>query len=485
MGEKKSLKNQVMSGLFWKFGERIIAQGVSFVISILLARLLMPEQYGTIALLLVFINLANVFVTNGLGESLIQKKNSGDVEFSTTFFCSLALSVVLYLIIFFLDYPISFFYENEELVILIRILALQIPISSVKTIQHAYVSKHMMFKKFFFSTLGGTIVSGVIGVVMAYNGFGVWALVEQYLVNSVIDMTVLFFTVPWRPKLIFEKKAAKQLLSFGWKIMLAQFINTLYSELRSMVIGKFYTNEDLAYYNRGNHFPSLIISNVNTSISNVIFPAMSNVNNNIENVKNLTRKSMKISSYIIFPLMAGMIAVAEPMIKVLLTDKWLFCVPYLQLCCIYWMFQPMQTANVQAIKAVGRSDICLKLEIIKKIIGFTLLFASIPFGVYVITVSNTLFGCISMLINIGPNKKLINYGYKEQFFDLIPALMLSLFMGIAVYAVGFIPIDPLFILIIQIIAGVFLYVAASYIFKIDSFTYLLGFLKKAKGQNKK
>ena len=343
----------------------------------------------------------------------------------------------------------------------------------------------MMFKKFFFSTLGGTIVSGVIGVVMAYNGFGVWALVEQYLVNSVIDMTVLFFTVPWRPKLIFEKKAAKQLLSFGWKIMLAQFINTLYSELRSMVIGKFYTNEDLAYYNRGNHFPSLIISNVNTSISNVIFPAMSNVNNNIENVKNLTRKSMKISSYIIFPLMAGMIAVAEPMIKVLLTDKWLFCVPYLQLCCIYWMFQPMQTANVQAIKAVGRSDICLKLEIIKKIIGFTLLFASIPFGVYVITVSNTLFGCISMLINIGPNKKLINYGYKEQFFDLIPALMLSLFMGIAVYAVGFIPIDPLFILIIQIIAGVFLYVAASYIFKIDSFTYLLGFLKKAKGQNKK
>jgi len=485
MDEKNSLKKQVMSGLIWKFGERIIAQGISFVISILLARILMPEQYGTIALLLVFINLANVFVTNGLGESLIQKRDSGDTEFSTIFYCSLAMSVVLYLIMFFLARPIALFYDNEELVVLIRVLSLQIPLSSVKTIQHAYVSKHMMFKKFFFSTLGGTVVSGVIGIIMAYNGFGAWALVEQYLVNSVIDMTVLFFTVPWRPKWLFNKKAAKQLFGFGWKIMLSQFINVLYTELRSLIIGKVYTSAQLAYYNRGNHFPSLIINNINTSISNVLFPAMSNVNNKIENVKNLTRKSMKMSSYIIFPLMTGMMAVAEPMVKVLLTDKWLFCVPYLQLCCIFWMFQPLQTANVQAIKAVGRSDICLKLEIIKKIIGFGMLFASIPFGVFVMVVSNTLFGMISMLINIRPNKKLINYGYKEQFLDLLPSFLLSAFMGGAVYLISFIPMHKLATLIIQIVAGIVLYVAGSYLFKIDSFTYLLGFFKKRKGKGAK
>ncbi len=480
MGGNTSLKNQVISGLFWKFGERIIAQGVSFVISVILARLLMPEQYGVIALILIFINIANVFVTNGLGESLIQKQDSGDTEFSTMFYCSLAISGVLYMMIFIFAPFIASFYDNEELIILIRILALQLPLSAIKTIQHAYVSKHMMFRKFFFSTLGGTLISGTIGVIMAYQGCGVWALAEQYLVNSAIDMLVLFFTVPWRPKLMFDMQSAKILFAYGWKLMLSQLINTLYNELRSLIIGKIYSSADLAYYNRGNHFPSLIITNINTAISNVLFPAMSKVNNSIADVKNMTRRSMKVSSYIIFPLMTGMIAAAEPMVRVLLTEKWIFCVPFLRLCCIYWAFQPLQTANVQAIKAVGRSDICLKLEVIKKFIGFALLFASVPFGVFAIVISNTVYGGISMLINIRPNKKLIDYGYKEQFADIVPSFLLSAFMGGAVYAIGFIPTDAVIVLVIQIISGIALYIAGSYYFKIDSFVFLAGSIKKGK-----
>ncbi len=480
MGGNTSLKNQVISGLFWKFGERIIAQGVSFVISVILARLLMPEQYGVIALILIFINIANVFVTNGLGESLIQKQDSGDTEFSTMFYCSLAISGVLYMMIFIFAPFIASFYDNEELIILIRILALQLPLSAIKTIQHAYVSKHMMFRKFFFSTLGGTLISGTIGVIMAYQGCGVWALAEQYLVNSAIDMLVLFFTVPWRPKLMFDMQSAKILFAYGWKLMLSQLINTLYNELRSLIIGKTYSSADLAYYNRGNHFPSLIITNINTAISNVLFPAMSKVNNSIADVKNMTRRSMKVSSYIIFPLMTGMIAAAEPMVRVLLTEKWIFCVPFLRLCCIYWAFQPLQTANVQAIKAVGRSDICLKLEVIKKFIGFALLFASVPFGVFAIVISNTVYGGISMLINIRPNKKLIDYGYKEQFADIVPSFLLSAFMGGAVYAIGFIPTDAVIVLVIQIISGIALYIAGSYYFKIDSFVFLAGSIKKGK-----
>lgn len=480
MGGNTSLKNQVISGLFWKFGERIIAQGVSFVISVILARLLMPEQYGVIALILIFINIANVFVTNGLGESLIQKQDSGDTEFSTMFYCSLAISGVLYMMIFIFAPFIASFYDNEELIILIRILVLQLPLSAIKTIQHAYVSKHMMFRKFFFSTLGGTLISGTIGVIMAYQGCGVWALAEQYLVNSAIDMLVLFFTVPWRPKLMFDMQSAKILFAYGWKLMLSQLINTLYNELRSLIIGKTYSSADLAYYNRGNHFPSLIITNINTAISNVLFPAMSKVNNSIADVKNMTRRSMKVSSYIIFPLMAGIIAAAEPMVRVLLTEKWIFCVPFLRLCCIYWAFQPLQTANVQAIKAVGRSDICLKLEVIKKLIGFALLFASVPFGVFAIVISNTVYGGISMLINIRPNKKLIDYGYKEQFADIVPSFLLSAFMGGAVYAIGFIPTDAVIVLVIQIISGIALYIAGSYYFKIDSFVFLAGSIKKGK-----
>lgn len=482
MSEKSGLKYQVMSGLFWKFGERIIAQGISFVISLLLARLLAPEQYGTVALALVFINIANVFVTNGLGESLMQKKSAGDVEFSTMFFCSLGMSVLLYIIMFFGAVPIAKFYDNDSLIILIRVLSLQIPLSSVKTIQHAYVSKNMLFKKFFFSTLGGTLFSGIVGIIMAFRGFGVWALVEQYLVNSVIDMCVLFITVPWRPQALFDKKAAKELFGYGWKLIAAQFVNTIYSESRSLIIGKQYSEIDLAYYNKGNQFPSLVINNINTSISNVLFPALSSVNNSISKLKALTRKSMKVSSYIIFPMMVGMIAIAEPMINLLLTDRWLSCVPYLQLCCIFWMFQPIQTANVQALKAVGRSDICLKLEIVKKIIGFALLIVSMNFGVTAIVLSNTIFGGISMIINIPPNKKLIGYGYKEQFFDLLPAGLLSVVMGCVVYMLGFIPLPTAVTLIVQIVVGVSMYIGGSYLFKVDSFMFLFGFAKSLKGR---
>lgn len=478
MKEDGNLKTQVMSGLFWKFGERIIAQGVSFIISLILARLLLPEQYGTVALVLVFINIANVFVTNGLGESLIQKKESGDIEFSTMFFCSALFSVVLYSLLFVLAPLIASFYENDDLSVLIRVLALQIPLSSVKTIQHAYVSKHMLFKKFFFSTLGGTVISGVIGVVMAINGFGVWAIVEQYLVNSLIDMIVLFITVSWRPRMLFDRKVAKELLRYGWKLIAASLVNTIYGELRSLVIGKKYTEADLGCYNKGNQFPSLIINNINVSISNVLFPAMSNVNDDMVRLKQLTRKSMQLSSYIIFPMMAGMIAIAEPMVRLLLTDNWLECVPFLQLCCIYWMFQPVQTANIQAIKAAGRSDVCLKLEVIKKIIGFSMLIISIPFGVMAIVLSNTLFAFVSMLINIGPNKKLINYGYIEQFKDLFPSFTLSLSMGIVVYFAGFLHFNLIVVLILQIVIGLFMFLATSYIFKVDCFFYILDMVKR-------
>lgn len=223
----------------------------------------------------------------------------------------------------------------------------------------------MMFKKFFYSTFGGTIVSGVVGITMAYANFGVWALVAQYLVNLVIDTIILFITVSWHHSLKFNIHSATQLTGYGWKLVVSQFINTLYSELRSLLIGKVYLMADLAAYNKGNQFPSLLITNMNSSISSVLFPAMSQTKGDSVKLKEMTRKSIKISSYILFPMLAGLMAVAEPLVRLLLTENWLPCVPFLQISCIYWMFQPSQTANVQAIKAAGRSDICLKLEIKK------------------------------------------------------------------------------------------------------------------------
>lgn len=481
MGNNENLKKQVASGLIWKFGERIIAQGISFIISTILARILMPELYGTISLVLIFINLANVFISNGLGEALIRNREADEKDFSTVFYCSLGISVVLYFILFFCAEWIAYFYQNQELVPVLRVLSLQIPLSSVKTVQHAYVSKHLLFKKFFFSTLGGTIVSGVIGIVMALNGAGVWALVEQYLVNSVIDMTVLFFTVSWRPHLVFSMSSAKKAFSYGWKLVAASFINQLYSEARSIIIGKKYTTTNLAYYQKGDHFPSLVITNINTSISTVMFPAMASVNNNLDRLRNMTRQSMKLTSYIIFPMMAGLIAVADPLIRLLLTEKWMPCVPFLRLGCLYWVFQPMLTSNYQAIKAVGRSDICLKLEIVKKSVGIVLILITMQINVYALALSNVIIAFFSMILNMVPNKKLIGYGFLNQLTDIAPAAILSMVMGIVVWCMEIIPAHDVLVLTLQIIVGVVIYVGGSKVMRIDSFDYLMSYIKRRGG----
>lgn len=477
MSNENKLKDKLISGLFWKFGERIIAQGVSFVLSLILARILLPEQYGIVAIVLIFINLANVFVTDGLGSSLVQKKDSDETDFSTMFYCGLLTAAVLYVIMFVAAPFIAEFYAEPLLEPVIRVLSLQIPLSSIKSIQHAYVSKHMIFKKFFWSTLGGTLISGVIGVIMAYNGFGVWALVQQYLTNTTVDIIVLLFTVSWRPRLKFSFASAKRLYGYSWKLTCAAFINALYSDIRGIIIGKVYTTEDLAYSNKGGHFPSLVITNINASISSVLFPALSQVNNEREKLKKLTRKSIRMTTYIIFPMMLGMFVVAEPMIEILLTEKWLPCVPFLQLSCLYWMFQPLLTANAQVMKATGESWIYLKLEVIKKIIGFALVISTMYISIYALVISNVIFAFISTIINIWPTKRMIDYGYREQFADIVPNLLLSVFMAGIVYLITFLQLPTILTLVIQIVLGVVIYLACSYIFKIDSFLFIINKVK--------
>ncbi|SDX65784.1 Membrane protein involved in the export of O-antigen and teichoic acid [Paenibacillus sp. CF384] len=470
------LKNKVVSGVFWAFSERIVSQGVSFILSILLARLLMPSEYGLIALVLVFTNLANVFVTNGMGETLIQKKDADETDFSSLFYFSVVFSIALYTILFFSAPFIGAFYDNSELVSVLRVIALILPLSSIITIQQAYVSKKMMFKKMFISTIGGTIASGLIGIGMAYLGYGVWSLVAQYLVNAIVNTIVLFFIAPWRPKLLFSMEAIKKLVGFGWKLVAANFINIFYFELRSLMIGKLYTVTALAYYNRGNQFPTLLINSIDTAIGKVLFPAMAEVNHDVAHLKNVTRRSMKITAYLIFPLMIGLLSIAPSLIVVLLTQKWAAAVPFLQICCVYWLFQPMQTANWQAIKALGRSDMLVKLEIIKKIIGVSLLLISMNISVYAIALSNAVFACISMIINMMPNKKLMNYSMREQFRDLAPSLLLSLVMGGSIYTISWLALPAILILLLQIVGGAIIYVGASHLFNIDSYVYLTSML---------
>lgn len=474
---KNGLKNKVFSGLAWSFGERILSQGVSFLISVILARLLLPEQYGIVTMVLVFINIANVFVTNGFGEALIQKKDATDDDFSTIFFFSMGTAVVLYIVLFFAAPFIADFYAAPELTSVLRVLAVQLLFAGINTIQRAHVQKHMQFRKFFFSSLWGTASSGIVGIILAYNGLGIWALVAQYLVNTIVNTFVLFATVTWKPKLVFSRTSAKELISNAVKLMGASLINTVYNELRSLIIGKQYSTSDLAFYNKGNYIPSLAITNVNSSISTVAFPAMATARDDKAKMKNYGKRAMKTSAFIIFPAMAGLMAVGNSLIGIMLTDKWLPCVPFLYWGCLYWACQPIQTTNWQIIKAVGRSDLCFKLEIVKKIIGVILIVVSLPFGVMALAASNALFAFISMLINIMPNKRLIDYSFKEQFMDLFPSFISAVIMGVLVYLLGLLPLHRLILLIVQVLAGVAIYVFLSWILKNDSLTYILDAIK--------
>lgn len=475
----KKTKDKVLSGLVWTFGERILAQGVSFVLSIILARILMPSEYGIIAMVMVFINIANVFTSTGFGESLVQKKNADELDFSTVFYCTFSLSVVIYIILFICAPYIAKFYHTKEIVLVLRVLSVKIVFSSIATVQHAYVQKHMIFKKFFFSTLGGTVISGVLGILLAYAGAGVWALVAQYLSNTIIDIIVLLITVPWHPKFLFSLERAKALMDFGWKLVFANLINAIYNELRSLIIGRSYSSAALAYYNKGNQIPALAITNIDTAIGTVVFPTMSEAENE-ERLKNIGRRAMKTTSYLLFPIMIGLIVVSRPLIILLLTEKWENSIIFMQILCLYWMTQPIQTTNWQIIKAIGRSDLCLKLEAIKKTIGIIMVFIAMKLGVIAIAFSAALFGFISMFINILPNKKLINYSIKDQLLDIMPALFASIVMGLIIYSIAFIKMPMVLLLVIQVVVGIISYIAMSYIFKIDSFRYILSMLQEKK-----
>lgn len=468
-------KSKVLSGLIWKFGERITAQIVTFVVSVVLARLLPTEAYGLITLVTIFITFANCIVTNGFGSSLIQKKDSDNLDFSSVLYFQLGASLILYLILF-VSSPLiaSFFGEGYELLSpVLRVLGLRIPLTAINNVQQAFVSKKMIFKKFFFSTIIGTACSAVVGIYMAYKGYGVWALVGQYLTNTVMDTVILGITIHWKPELRFSWKRLGELFKYGWKILVAGLIGEIYNELRSIIIGKLYTSNDLAFFDKGKQIPNLIVTNINTSISNVLFPAISNAQNNPIDVKNITRRAIKTSAYIMCPMMFGLAVVAEPLITLLLTEKWLPCVPYLQIYCISFCFEPIQTANLQAIKAVGRSDILLKLEIIKKGSSILILFAVMWHSVDAIAYSLLLTTLIASIANTAPNNKLISYNFKELTTDMAPGLLISAVMAVIVHIEGiFLNLSALPMLIIQSATGAVVYLLISVIFKVEAFKYL-------------
>jgi teichuronic acid exporter len=468
-----SLKTNVLSSLFWKFLERGGVVGVQFIVQIILARLLLPADYGVIALIVVFITISQNFVQSGLGTALIQKKRVTDVDYSSVFYLTLGVALAFYCILFLGAPLIAAFYNQPLITPVLRILGLTLFFGAVNSIQNAVIARNFLFRKHFISSLAATLLSGVVGITMAYTGYGVWALVGQQLTSMIALCIIMWFTVKWRPKVLFSLTQVNELFSFSWKLLVSGLIDVTYMNLNLLIIGKLYPASMLGYYTKGREFPNMLVLSINSSIQAVMFPAYAKNQDNRPMVKQIMRRALVTSSFLVFPATAGLAAIAGPLIELLLTEKWLIAVPFLQIFCVVYALQPIHTANLQAINALGRSDVFLRLEIMKKVVGLSVLAVTIPIGIYAMTLGIAVTGVISTLIDAHPNKLLLNYSFTEQWGDLMPTLILSLIMFGSAYGVLFLGLSTGVTLSLQIAVGVVVYLGLAYVLGLESLTYLM------------
>lgn len=464
----------------WKLLERFGVQGIHFVLQIYLARLLDPTHYGMLSMMVIFTTIANTFVHSGLNTALMQNKDVTEEDYSSVFWLSLGIAVIMYAILYISAPLIETVYKMEGLKTPLRVLALMLIPGAVNSVQVAKVGRALDFRKVFFSNIGAIVISGAIGITMAYYGFGVWALVAQSIANTMVACIVMWFTVRWRPRFVSNWGRIRVLFSFGWKLMVSSLLDTVYQDLRSLIIGLKYDSGTLGYYNRGKQFPQYLMNSINSAVKSVMLPAMSAKQDDKPQVKQMMRRSISLSAYIVFPMMAGLAGVSTPLIYLVLGEKWLPCVPYMIVYCCTMAFYPVHSCNLQAINAMGRSDLFLKLEIIKKsygvvVLAITALCFDTPMA---IALSGILTTGLSWFVNARPNKQLLGYSYLEQVRDLIPQMLLSLAMGYAVYCIGFLGLNEWLTLMIQIPLGVAIYVLGSKFLHLEGFEFLWGMVKK-------
>jgi len=475
---------KILSGIGWAYGERILAQVISLIVSIVLARLLDPEHYGIIAIVMVFISFLNAFVSGGFGNALVQKKDADNLDFNTICWFSIAFSIVLYLILFLTAPYIALFYDMPELTAVTRVMGLRAIVAAFNSVQHAYVQRHMVFKKFFFATLGGTLISAVVGIIMAYQGFGVWALVAQYMTNSIIDTIVLRFTIEWKPKFEWSYARLKTMMGFGLKMMGATLVNTLQDNIRSLVVGKVFTKEDLAYYNQGKKYPSTLMNNLVGSIQKVMFPAFSEFQTDKDHIKSVMRKSIRVSSFIIVPTVIGMIAVADTFILLCLTEKWAPAIPYLRILSLIYLTRTMNSIFQSSLLAIGKSGVNMFHEIVGSVLslGLICIGAFVMKSVMFIAWSYVIVMLVGTGIFIFFVSKYYKYTIVEIAKDYAPFLLMSVVMGIIIYLIGRLEINRLILIVLQIAAGVSLYIGMSKMFKVPELDTCLGLVNRLKGK---
>lgn len=480
--ETGELKRKTIAGAFWQLGQKFTTQLVGFVVSVVLARLLSPDDFGIVAMTSIFLTIAGVFADSGLGTSLVQKKDIDHLDNNTVFFFGLGLSSLLYVVLFFCAPLIAKLYDTPQLTSLVRVLGLSLFLSSISSVQSSLISRRLDFQKFFYVSLVSTIVSALVGLTMALKGCGVWALVGQGLTRSFVSVITMNRIVRWVPRLEFSFERLKALYAFGLNYMGTTLIGTFFNELRGFLIGVKYQPADLAYYNRGESIPRLINDNITGTISGVLFPAISRLQDDKRAVKTSIRRSMMTSTFLVAPLMFLLLATAGNVIELLYTEKWAMAIPFMQVVSLNYLFSIVGSANLQAMNAIGRSDITLKLEFIKKPVYLGMLLYTMTISPLAMAIGNAVYALYGATVNALPNKKLIGYSYMEQLKDILPQIAIAALSGCIVYAMGKLQINLIILLILQYLAGIGLYAVTSKILHLECYRYFIvtvkDFIKK-------
>ena len=432
----QSLKSKVTKGAIWTLLEKLSTQIVGFVVGMILARLLTPNDYGTVALTSIFFAVAGVLVDGGFGNALIQKKDADDLDFNSVFYLNLALSCVAYIALFFAAPWIADFYKTPELTAIVRVSAICLLFNAVNAIQNAELTKKMLFHLSFRVSLITCFTSAVCGVTLAFMGFGVWALVWSSLITGLVGVIARWFIIAWRPKAMFSFQRLSPLFSFGWKMAVSGLLDQVFSNLNGLLIGKFYTKADLAYVNKGHSLPSLAMNEVDATLGRVSFPALVLLQDDKVRLRDAMRRMMQCSTFLVFPLMVGIAACSYSILRLLFGSQWTPAAPYMMLACFTFALWPFHTINLKGIMALGRSDVFLKLEIVKKISALVVLLASFRLGVLPwMSISAFILGPFSVIINAWPNRKLLNYTIKMQLCDVMPTVLICIAEAVVVLGI--------------------------------------------------
>ena len=473
-----SLKSKTLHALFWSFFERVGQQGIQFIISIILARLLMPEEFGLIAMLAIFMAVAQSFLDSGFGSALIQKKNAAHIDECSIFYFNILVGFLAAGLLCLAAPWIAGFYNQPLLVPLTCALSLNLIINAFGLIQTTLLTKHIDFKTQLKVSVIATVISGAIGVTMALNGFGVWSLVAQSLSSNLFRTILLWFFNTWRPLLVFSFVSLRGMFAFGSRLLASGLLDTVFQNIYLVVIGKLFSPVSLGFYSRAKGLQQLPVSNISGIVSRVTFTVFSSVQDDKPRLKRGVRKALTMLVMINFPMMIGLAIVAKPLVLVLLTEKWAPCIPYLQLLCVVGMLYPVHVINLNVLIAQGRSDLFFRLEILKKILIVIVIAVTYRWGIIAMIYGQIVTSCLGYFLNAYYTGKMLDYPITEQIQDLIPSLALAGIMGLGVYALKYAHIaNQLALLSAQIMTGIVLYVGICYIFRISSFMEIIEMIK--------